>query len=37
MASVYFKRGHQAALKALTTFTEGAFYLTDDTNRLYFA
>lgn len=37
MASVYFKRGHQAALDALTTFTEGSFYLTDDTNRLYFA
>lgn len=37
MASVYFKRGHQAALNALTTFTEGSFYLTDDTNRLYFA
>ena len=37
MANVYFKRGHQAALDALTTFTEGSFYLTDDTNRLYFA
>lgn len=37
MANVYFKRGHQAALDALTTYTEGAFYLTDDTNRLYFA
>lgn len=35
--NVLFKRGHQQALDALTTFAEGAFYLTDDTNRLYFA
>lgn len=37
MPNVFFKRGHQAALDAMTTFVEGAFYLTDDTNRLYFA
>lgn len=37
MANVYFKRGHQAALDAMTSWVEGSFYLTDDTNRLYFA
>lgn len=37
MANVYFKRGHQAALDLLTSYVEGSFYLTDDTNRLYFA
>ena len=47
MANVFFKRGHQAALDLLkqnvensvegAAFQEGSFYLTDDTNRLYFA
>lgn len=47
MANVFFKRGHQADLDTLVSnvansvgnaaFVEGSFYLTDDTNRLYFA
>lgn len=47
MAKVFFKRGHQSVLDTLITqvanetpgksFVEGSFYLTDDTNRLYFA
>ena len=37
MANVYFKRGTQQALDALSSYVEGAFYLTNDTNRLYFA
>ena len=37
MANVYFKRGHYSALDAMTSWVEGSFYLTDDTNRLYFA
>lgn len=37
MANVFFKRGHQSALDAMSAFIEGSFYLTDDTNRLYFA
>lgn len=37
MANVYFKKGHQAALDALNSYVAGSFYLTDDTNRLYFA
>ena len=37
MANVFFKRGHQAALDAMSAYIEGSFYLTDDTNRLYFA
>ncbi len=37
MANVYFKRGAQSALDAMSTYVEGAFYLTNDTNRLYFA
>lgn len=39
MANVYFKRGSQAVLDAYngSGYTEGAFYLTNDTNRLYFA
>ena len=47
MANVYFKRGSQSALNILiqnvenqvsgASFAEGAFYLTNDTNRLYFA
>ena len=39
-AKVMFKRGSQASLNTLianNTFTEGTFYLTNDTNRLYFA
>lgn len=35
--NVLFKRGTQANLNSLTTYTAGAFYLTEDTNRLYFA
>jgi len=44
--NVYFKRGTQSALDTLITnnassaqgvFKAGAFYLTEDTNRLYFA
>lgn len=34
--NVGFKLGLQSALDALTTYTPGAFYLTSDTNRLYF-
>lgn len=37
MANVFFKRGHQADLDLLNSYIEGSFYLTDDTNRLYFA
>lgn len=47
MANVGFKRGSQSALNTLITnvkndnstysFNEGTFYLTDDTDRLYFA
>lgn len=40
MANVYFKRGPQANLNSLIqqgTFTEGTFYLTNDSDRLYFA
>ena len=37
MANVYFKRGHQVDLDQLNSYTEGSFYLTDDTDRLYFA
>ncbi len=40
MANVYFKRGPQANLDSLRqqgTFTEGTFYLTNDSDRLYFA
>ena len=37
MANVSFLRGTQAGLEKLTTFTEGAFYLTTDSDRLYFA
>lgn len=41
-AKVMFKRGTQAALNTLlqgtgNRFSEGTFYLTNDTNRLYFA
>ena len=42
MPNVYFKRGTQASLNTLINgngnrFVEGSFYLTSDTNRLYFA
>lgn len=37
MANVMFKRGTQAALNALNGFTDGCFYLTTDTDRLYVA
>ena len=38
MANVMFKRGTQAALKALNgVYTDGCFYLTTDTDRLYVA
>lgn len=40
MANVMFKRGSQSALQKLITggsFTEGTFYLTTDSDRLYFA
>ena len=46
MANVYFKKGTQAALNALKndvevnktkSYVEGSFYLTNDTDRLYFA
>lgn len=41
MANVMFKRGTQSALQNLidnrSTFTEGTFYLTTDSDRLYFA
>lgn len=37
MANVSFLRGTQAGLDKLTSFTEGAFYLTTDSDRLYFA
>ena len=37
MANVKFLRGTQGKLDTLTSYTEGAFYLTEDTNRLYVA
>lgn len=37
MANVMFKRGSQSALQGLKSFTEGTFYLTTDSDRLYFA
>lgn len=40
MANVMFKRGSQSALQTLIdgrSFTEGTFYLTTDSDRLYFA
>lgn len=37
MANVRFLQGTQAKFDSLTSFVEGAFYLTNDTNRLYFA
>ena len=37
MSNVKFLRGEQSKLNNLTSFVEGAFYLTSDTDRLYFA
>jgi hypothetical protein len=37
MSNVKFLRGTQAKLDNLASFNEGAFYLTSDTDRLYFA
>lgn len=37
MANVGFKRGSQANFDKLTSYAEGVFYLTTDTNRLYVA
>lgn len=37
MSNVKFLRGTQTKLNSLTSFSEGAFYLTSDTDRLYFA
>ena len=37
MSNVRFLRGTQSKLNGLTSFVEGAFYLTSDTDRLYFA
>ena len=35
MANVMFKRGTQAGFDALTSYTDGVFYLTEDTRRLF--
>ena len=35
--NVSFLRGTQSKLDGLSTFQPGAFYLTEDTDRLYFA
>ena len=37
MANVKFLKGTQSNFNGLTQFTDGAFYLTTDTDRLYFA
>lgn len=37
MANVKFLKGNQSSFNKLTQFTDGAFYLTTDTDRLYFA
>lgn len=37
MANVKFLKGTQEKFNSLTQFTDGAFYLTTDTDRLYFA
>ena len=37
MANVKFLKGIQSDFNKLSTFTDGAFYLTTDTDRLYFA
>lgn len=36
-ANVNFKRGSHSSLMGLSSYAEGTFYLTTDTNRLYFA
>ena len=35
MAEILFKRGKEAALKALGTYTDGCFYLTTDSHRIF--
>ena len=35
MANVLFKRGLENVLMGLSTYTDGCFYLTEDTHRLY--
>lgn len=37
MANVKFLKGTQSKFNTLSSFTDGAFYLTTDTDRLYFA
>ncbi len=37
MANVKFLKGDQSSFNSLTEFIDGAFYLTTDTDRLYFA
>ena len=37
MANVKFLKGTQESFNKLHEFTDGAFYLTTDTDRLYFA
>ena len=37
MANVKFLKGTQDKFNTLSSFTDGAFYLTTDTDRLYFA
>ena len=37
MANVKFLKGTQSNFNGLTQFIDGAFYLTTDTDRLYFA
>ena len=37
MANVHFLKGTQESFNKISSFQEGAFYLTTDTNRLYFA
>ena len=37
MANVKFLKGTQSNFNGLKSFTDGAFYLTTDTDRLYFA
>lgn len=37
MANVKFLKGTQSSFNGLKSFTDGAFYLTTDTDRLYFA
>ena len=37
MANVKFKRGTHASLLALSSYDDGCFYLTTDTDRLFVA